>query len=266
MKHDDDALPGADLDALLMSQYAPAVALAGKPAEVRRMAEVSIARAHVHSHYSECVTAALASWALALLGDHEAAAPIALRALELANADNFPTWTSRQLVVVGLSAMAAGSIDEGFEQFRTGMDGRRQEGQLCDHSAMLCLAAEALMNAGRDGAEDLLSEAAEFCETTGELYAESEIYRLRAKLLTDDGSPAAEREMLLRRALDLAQLRGIHWHAMLAASDLASILLDAGRGAEAKALLEPALRTVTGGSQLPAIVGAEKLLARCDGS
>src|SRR5207253_8160095 len=143
---------GADLDALLMSQYSPAVALAGRPDEVRRLAGVSLARARVHSHYSECVTAALVSWALALLNDHEAATPIAARALELANASDFPTWTTRQLVVVGLSAMAGGRTDEGMQQIRAGMDGRKSEGQLCDHSAMCCLVAEALMDAGREGA------------------------------------------------------------------------------------------------------------------
>ncbi len=263
MTHEGDALPGADLDALLISQYAPAVALAGKPDEVRRMAEVSLARARVHSHYSECTTAAMMSWALVLLNDHEAATPIALRAMEIANADNFPTWTTRQQVVVGLLAMADGRTEEGMQQIRAGMDGRKQEGQLCDHSAMCCLVAEALMNAGLSGAETLLDEAADFCAETGELYAESEVYRLRARILVPADASAADREPLLRRALDLAQLRGIHWHAMLAAADLAAILVGDGRSAEARALLEPALAAVAGHSQLAAIVRAREILARC---
>jgi len=263
MTHEGDALPGADLDALLISQYAPAVALAGKPDEVRHMAEVSLARARVHSHYSECTTAAMVSWALVLLGDHEAATPIALRAMEIANADNFPTWTTRQQVVVGLLAMADGRIDEGMQEIRTGMDGRKHEGQLCDHSAMCCLVAESLMNAGLGGAETFLDEAADFCAQTGELYSESEVYRLRARLVGLDGASAADREPLLRRALDLAQLRGIRWHAMLAAADLAGILAEDGRTAEARALLEPALAAVAGQSQLAAIVRAREVLARC---
>lgn len=262
--HEGDPLPGSDLDALLMSQYSPAVALSGRADEVRRLAEVSLARAKAHSQYCECVTAALLSWALVLLRDHEVATPIAERTYEIAEACGLTTWSRRALVILGLSSMGSGRIDEGIAQMRIGLAGCREEGQICDHSAMLCLFAEALLDAGREGAGDCLREAAEVAAEIGELYSESEIHRLKARILRADGATVADLEPLLRRAIDLAQLRGIAWHALLSASDLADLLLDEGRGVEARPMLASALAAVAGGESLAAVVRARDLLARCE--
>jgi DNA-binding winged helix-turn-helix (wHTH) protein len=265
MVHEGDPIPGNDMDALLLSQYAPAVALVGRPDEVRRMAARSLARAEVHSSYSECVTAALVSWALALLHDHEASKPIAARTLELASREDFRTWSTRPLVVLGLSSMAEGRPDEGLAQIREGLDGRRRDGQRCDHSAMSCLIAEALLDAGLGGAEDYLREAEDFVAETGELYAESEVFRLRARVGRLGGEAREKVEALLRRALDLAQLRGIGWHALRAASDLASLLVEAGRGAEVPSFLGPALGVIEGGDHLRPVRDARRRLAECQG-
>jgi DNA-binding winged helix-turn-helix (wHTH) protein/RecA/RadA recombinase len=261
--HDTDPVPGADMTALLMSQYAPAVALTGRPDEVRRLAEQSMARASVHSHYSECVTGTLVSWALALVGDYEAATPIAARCFEIAEADNFRTWTTRPLFVLGMADILDGRVDDGMARVRAGLEGRRGDGQLVDHSAMCCLFAEALMDAGRPGATDLLKEASDFVATSGELFAETEIFRLEARLQRSTGADVEEVEQALRRALELAQLRGIRWHTLRAATDLADLLFEAGRAPEGVAILAPAAGAIAGGAQLAAVRTAAETLERC---
>jgi DNA-binding winged helix-turn-helix (wHTH) protein/RecA/RadA recombinase len=261
--HDTDPIPGADMNALLMSQYAPAVALAGRPDYVRELAEQSMARASVHSHYSECVTGTLASWALAMVGDYEAATPIAARCFEIAEADNFRTWTTRPLFVLGMADILEGRVDQGIVKVRAGLEGRRGDGQLVDHSAMCCMFAEALLDAGRAGAADLLKEAADFVATSGELFAETEILRLEARMQRETGAEAAAVEQALRRALELAQLRGIRWHALRAATDLADLLVESGRREEAEAVLAPAAAAIAGGERLAAMRCASETLERC---
>lgn len=263
IEHPSQPVPGADITALLMSQYSPAVALSGRPDEVRRLAKASMERARALSHYSECVTATLVAWALALVGDYEEATPIAARALEIAEADNFHTWSTRPLVVLGLAAMRDGRLDDGIAKIRTGLEGRKSDGQVVDHSAMCCLFAEAMFDAGRPGGDAILDEAADFVASSGELYAESEIFRLRAKSMWRAGADTTDVESLLRRALELAELRGIHWHAMLAATDLANLLAGTRGAAEASRALRSALERIEGGIQLEAVARAREALERC---
>ncbi|MFN2427531.1 MAG: AAA family ATPase [Candidatus Binatia bacterium] len=261
LEHEHEPVPGADLTALLMSQYAPAVSLSGRPDYVRRLVRESVERSIAYGHYSECVTGTLCAWALCLLHDFTAAAPIAARALEIAEIDSFRTWSTRPLIMLGLAAIDEGRFDEGAAQIREGMEGRKHDGQMVDHSAMCCLYAERMMDCGHDGAEEFLEEAAEFVASSGELYAESEILRLRAKAKRLGGGNLDALEPLLRRALDLANLRGIHWHGLLAATDFASLLLQQGRHAEAQTILEPACAAIAGGAELAAVRRGNELLA-----
>ena len=265
LKTDYDPVPGADFTAVLMSQYAPVQALTGRPDAARRLVRESVERARAHSHYSECVTGALAAWSLALLGDFAGAAPIAARALELALADNFQTWSTRPLFLLGMSAIREGRTEEGIAQIRSGLDSRRGVGQWVDHSALCGMFAEALLDAGCDGAEALLDEAGNFAAASGERYYDAELQRLRAKARRLAGGDPGEVEDELRRAVQVAALGGVHWHGLLAASDLASLLLEQDRHEEARALLEPACAAIEGGEDLDAVRVGKQLLARAVG-
>lgn len=256
-----DPIPGTDFVAVLMSQYAPVLALLGRAGEARRLVRDSMARARAHSHYCECVTAALASWSLALLHDFDGLEPIAARALEIATADQYRTWSTRPQALLGLAAMHEGRVDEGIAMVRAGLDGRRGDGQLVDHSALCGLFAEALMDAGRDGAEAALQEGRDFAAQSGERYHDCEFHRLRAKSLRLAGAPAAEVEDELRRAIELATLLGVHWHRLLAATDLAVLLQETGRAGEARAALERALALVEGADDLKPVRRAKETLA-----
>lgn len=262
LKAEIDPVPGADFLAVLMSQYAPMQALTGRAGAAQRLVHESVERARAHSHYSECVTGALAAWSLALLHDFAGAAPIAARALEFAEADSFHTWTTRPQFLLGMQAMREGRADEGIARIRAALDARRSEGQWVDHSALCCLFAEALLDAGREGAEAMLDEAAAFTESSGERYYDVELQRLRTKALRIAGGDPAQVEDGLRKAIELATLRGVAWHGLLAASDLSSLLLEHGRSDEIAAVLQPARAAIEGGNDLHVLESAGALLAR----
>lgn len=265
LKDASDTMPGADVVAVLQSQYAPVLVLQGRFDEARRMVAESLARARAHSHYSVCVASAIAAWALALMHDYGAAAPIATRALEIAEADGYRTWSTRPLFLLGMSAIREGRVEQGSAQVRAALEGRVSDGQVVDQSSLLCLYAEGLMDAGRDGADDVLRQASEFVAASGELYCESEIYRLKAKSRRLAGGHASEVEAELRRAVELAALRGLNWHGVLASSDLAALLVEQGRAGEALAVLEPACAAVTGGEDLAGMRAARELCERAAG-
>ncbi len=262
--HDTDPVPGADLDALLLSQFGPALAVRGRPDDVRALTGRALERARDHSHYAECVTGSLSAWSLGLSYDFAAGAPIAERTIELANEHGFIDWTTRPLFVVGMALFRQGKVDEALARVRESLDGRRTVGHWVDQSAMCCLYAEALMEAGRDGAEELLAEASSFAASHGELFFESEILRLQARRHAAAGDGASA-EALARRSLELANLRGNFWHALLAASDLASLLLERGAGDQARAVLGPARAAVAGGEHLPVVRRAADLLLKANG-
>ncbi|MFN2377061.1 MAG: AAA family ATPase [Candidatus Binatia bacterium] len=262
LKAEVDPVPGADFVAVLMSQYAPMQALTGQAGAAQRLVQESVERARAHSHYSECVTGALAAWSLALLHDFAGAAPIAARALEFAEADSFHTWTTRPQFLLGMHDIREGRFEAGIARIRAALDARRGEGQWVDHSAFCCLSAEALLDAGCEGADAMLDEAAGFTESSGERYYDVELQRLRAKARRIAGGDPAEVEVGLRKAIGLAALRGVAWHGLLAASDLARLLLEQGRGDEVVSLLQPACAAVEGGDELPVMTTASALLRR----
>lgn len=121
-----------------------------------------------------------------------------------------------------------------------------------------------MFDAGRPGGDAILDEAADFVSASGALYAESEIFRLRAKSMWRAGADNAAVESLLLRALELAELRGIYWHAMLAAADLANLLAGTPRAAGASRALRSALARIEGGARLEAVARAREALERCD--
>jgi hypothetical protein len=256
-------VPGPDLDALLLSQYAPALAVRGRPDDVRVHTDRALERARSHSHYAECVTGSLAAWSLGLLYDFAAGAPIAERTIALANEYGFIDWKSRPLFVVSMARFREGRIDEALASIRECIEGRRTTGHWVDQSAMCCLYAEALIEAGREGARELLDEATAFVASHGEMFFESEILRLEGRLAASNGDvPAAE--TLARRALELAQVRGNFWHALLAATDLAASLVDRDACEEAHAVLSPAFAAVGGGAGLAVVHRATAVLARAN--
>jgi len=255
---DTDPVPGLEMTGQLLAQHCMSLALTGRFGAARRAAQESVARSRPHSQYSECMIGTQSAFALALVGDYELATPIATRCFELADANDFSIWATLSSFVIGMSELAGGRVDDGAARARTAMDARRSRCQLADYSACCCLLTEALIGAERPAAEKLLDDAAAFVKETGETYCESEIWRLRAKALNVGGGDVQAASRMLEHSFDLARARGNHWHAMLAATDLAELLewSDGNR-------LATALAAMLDDEHHASVRRARETLARC---
>jgi len=131
--------------------------------------------------------------------------------------------------------------------------------------------AEALGSAGQiDMAQTLLEQAVELVERNQERYAESEIYRIRAVLAlrrieasnnataVDDARAAAEQNFL--RAIEIAGRHNARLLRLRAATGLCRLLMQSGRGAEAKLLLARNYELFTEGFDAPDLRAAAALI------
>ena len=105
----------------------------------------------------------------------------------------------------------------------------------------------------------LLDEAIETAEKTGEGFFEAELNRLRGEMCLTVGKKV-EAETALQRGLTVARRQQARLWELRAATSLAELWRNQGRGAEARDLLAPVCGWFTEGFDLPDIKNARTLL------
>jgi predicted ATPase len=121
--------------------------------------------------------------------------------------------------------------------------------------------AEAMAMTGDEGAIAMAAAAEEHATRTGGLYGLAEAQRRKGvvlRLLRPDDHAGAE--TAFRAAMATAQGQNARLWELRAACDLARLLGPQGRGAEARAILEPLYGWFTEGFDAPDLVDARALL------
>lgn len=122
--------------------------------------------------------------------------------------------------------------------------------------------ARVLVQAGHlDAARDRIGAALRFQEEQGELWCRPELLRIEASILLADGD-ALHAEQRLREALGVAQGIGAMSFELRIAGDIAALLIDAGRRAEATELLGPIYAKFGEGFGTQDMLAASRLLQR----
>jgi hypothetical protein len=136
--------------------------------------------------------------------------------------------------------------------------------------------AEALGNLGQvDIALVLLAEARELMERNDERYVESEIHRIHGELKLKQAAHAsstsaiatkaeAEAEQSFLKAIEIARERGAKTLELRAATGLTRMLVNSGRNAEARHLLQPIHDWFTEGFEWPELLSAKSILVDLD--
>ncbi len=125
---------------------------------------------------------------------------------------------------------------------------------------MISILAQTYLQAGRwREAQEQLDVALRRVEDTDERWYESELHRLAGEIALARGE-AADAGAQFKRALGVARAQSARMWALRAAIRLARLWRDAGRTAEARALLAPILDGLTEGFELADLVEGRALL------
>jgi len=128
----------------------------------------------------------------------------------------------------------------------------------------LALLAEGFCRAGRiDEGLQAVQEGLAYAEQTAEGGYVAELHRVRGELARRAGD-AATAEETLRLALDLARRQQARSFELRAATGLASLFIESGRVAEARAVLAPVYEWFTEGFDTADLIAARTVLAQTE--
>ena len=149
----------------------------------------------------------------------------------------------------------------GIETMREGLAAFRTTGAK-RLSFQLTVLADALGRTGQfEEALQVLSEALDVVDSTGERRWEPEVHRLRGDMLCSGAmEQPAEAEECFRRAIDLSRQQDASWFELRATTSFCRLLSEQGRRSEACDLLYPAYTRFTEGFETPDLKEAKGLL------
>ena len=158
--------------------------------------------------------------------------------------------------------MARPYLLSGAEAEQAVEDYRRDFYALLVVPELLCRIGETYLTTGHTAAaQRVLSEAGDLMAQHGEVYWEPEVFRLRGQLaLVDQKAAGDEAEALFRRAIRIANQKGLRLLELRAASSLAHLWQSRGKRQDAHDLLAPVYGWFTEGFETADLIDAKMLL------
>jgi DNA-binding winged helix-turn-helix (wHTH) protein/predicted ATPase len=236
--------------------------LLGYPAQALARLHEGLVLAHASHPYS----LAAARWCAAFIAQFRRDVPAvyeqAEAAVALSTAQGFPLWAAYGTSLHGWALAMQGQGAEGVAQVRQGIAASRATGAALCVPYFCTLLADVAAHLGHpaDGLQ-ALTEAQTLVEQQEECWWEAEICRLRGvMLLGQPGTPPAEAEAWLQRALDVARHQEAKSLELRAAMSLARLWQQQGKRDEAHALLAPVYGWFTEGFDTADLQDARVLL------
>jgi len=254
---------GQDPGVACRTYAAWALWLLGYPDQTLARLHDALALAHALSHpYSLAFAQCWAAFVLQFRRDVSAVHEHAEDAVALSTEWGFANWAALGTSLRGWALAMQGQGEEGRAQVRQGVAAWRATGATL-HVPFLCtLLAEVCDHLGHpeDGLQ-ALAEAHTLVEQHEERFWEAEIHRLRGVLLLrQPGTPQAEAEAWLQRALDVARRQQAKSLELRATMSLAHLWQRQGKRTEAHELLAPIYGWFTGGFDTADLQEARALL------
>jgi predicted ATPase len=237
--------------------------LLGYPEQALGHIHDALALAHKLSHpYSLAWARSLATFIYQFRCDVSAVHEQAETTVTLSTTQGFPLWTALGMSFRGWALAMQGQSEEGMAQVRQGITALRATGQALVVPYLCTVLADICAHLGHieDGLQ-ALAEAHTLVEQYDERWWEAEICRLRGVLLLrQPGTPQAEAEAWLQRALDVARRQEAKALELRAAMSLARLWQQQGKQAEVRALLAPIYGWFTEGFDTADLQEAKTLL------
>jgi predicted ATPase len=178
----------------------------------------------------------------------------------VATEQGFSLWRAMGTIYRGWLKVKNGDVAEGILLLRSGSAAYRATGAEAWVPYQIALLARACEIAGQvEEAVDLLDDALQITERTGERWLDAELYRHKGQLLLRQGHSEAAKE-LYRKALSVAEEQGAKLWELRAAVSFAQLRRGQGRHAEARDVLTPVYGWFTEGFDTPDLKEAKALL------
>ena len=224
--------------------------------------------AHELSHpFSLAWAWCLAAWVSQFRRDVPAVHEQAEAAVVLATAQGFPLWAAMGTILRGWVLVMQGQGEEGIAQLREGIAAHRATGSAQHVSYYYTMLADVSAHLGHtDDGLQALAEAHTRMEQQEARWWEAEISRLRGVLLLrQPGTPQAEAEAWLQRALEVARRQEAKALELRAAMSLVRLWQQQGKRIEAYDLLAPVYGWFTEGFDTADLQEAKALLEELRG-
>jgi class 3 adenylate cyclase/predicted ATPase len=197
-----------------------------------------------------------------LRGEPREAMQRAKTATDLSNERNIGTWKALSVVLGGWAAVETGELVEGLQQMRHGMEHLRAGGAKTLQLRFVPPMGDFLARAGAiDEALALLGEAHRLTEETDARWGESEIHRVRGKVLLRKSVEFREEALTeLQKALEIARRQKSKSYELLAAITLARVYGESGQRDHGRDLLAPVYALFTEGFETASLREAQNLL------
>jgi predicted ATPase len=237
--------------------------LLGYPEQALAHIHDALALAHTLSHpyslaYAWCWAAIIPQLRRDVLAVHEQAEAC----VALSTEQGFPFWASTGTILRGWALAMQGQGEGGLAQVRQGIAAWRATGGavLGPYFCTLLADVSARLGHPEDGLQTL-AEAHTLMEQQEDRWWEAEVCRLRGVLLLQQpGTPQAEAETWLQRALDVARRQEAKSLELRAAMSLSRLWQQQSKCAEARELLAPVYTWFTEGFDTADLQEARALL------
>jgi predicted ATPase len=239
----------------------------GYPAQALERSTTAIAQAQGLGHPpSLAVSLTNGARLLSLVGNDALLEEWAGQLATVATERGFVLWRATATMFRGWVRVNNGGMTEGIALLRSGSAAYRATGAEAWVPYQMALLAKACEIAGQmEEAVDLLDNAVQIVERTGERWLEAELYRHKGQLLLRQRHSEAAEE-LYRKALSIAQEKEAKLWELRAALSLARLRRDQGCRAEARDLLAPIYSWFTEGFDTPDLKQAKTLFDELGGA
>jgi tetratricopeptide (TPR) repeat protein len=252
-----------------------AVHLLGRPDEARRRADMGVACAR-SGHDAHLLSTAIQFESILLRwqGDVTGVRERAEQAEAISAENGLELWAPVTGWVRGWVRAQSGSFDEGLAEMKIHLDRYLESGTDASRTDYLAATAEVCCTAGDfDAGLELIQEAFEQIERTGERLVQAEVHRVHGLLLaarrtaqlgtsgSDKGVPSAAEEAI-GRALVIAEAQGALAWKLRAALALYRVSAGRSRETDARAILSKVLDAFPAPNGLPEYHQAIEILGR----
>jgi class 3 adenylate cyclase/predicted ATPase len=236
------AVYGIDSRVVSLHWLSQALLTLGHPDQGLARAEEAVAWADELAHHGSMAHALCGvCFTYQRLGRPHEAQAYAEPLIRLAKEQGFPLWGAAGRIIRGWTLAEAGQTEESLKEIRLGLAEYTATGAQLWLPDFLALQAEAHVRAGQaEAALQVVASVLHWVGRDGGRWIEPELHRLRGELLlAQPEADAGEALAFFQRAITIACGNGAKMLELRAATSLARLWRDQGRGAAAHDLLTP---------------------------